>query len=283
MSYSQPQLTKAQRREAARLESARVAELNAARDARNKKIIWGVLAALVAALVLAVVLIARPWQNRVSTVPNFEAVPMSALTDVPANTVTDGGIAITAEGSATAVLNPNVPTVDVYFDYACPWCWQFEFINLDGLQELVANQEANVILHPVAILNGNTPRTHFSTRSVAAAGYVADRAPMQFLEFHKILLENQPTQAGEDRTQAQIAEFASRAGVPAEVVDGIASGDSTRLFGQWAVSLTAAAGANPALLSASGGFGTPTITVDGVRFEGDWSDPSVLPAFIRGQ
>ncbi|MCL1801826.1 MAG: DsbA family protein [Promicromonosporaceae bacterium] len=289
MTLSQQQLTKAQRREAARLEAQRVADLNAARDARLKKMVWGGLGALVVILVGAVLLVTRPWQSGAG-VPNFEAVPMSELSHVPANTIADGGFALTAAGGTTSYLNPDIPTVDIYFDYMCSWCAHFEFINQESLEQLVADGEANVVMHPVAILNHFTPLTQFSTRSVAAAGWIADQAPGYFADFHLAMFLNQPTTAtGGDMSNAEIAGVAAAVGVPQAVVDGIADGTAVRTFGQWAVSLTQAILDNPAVRTPDGGFGTPTLLIDGVRcseyspcgtWEGDWSDPSGIPGAV---
>ena len=279
MAGSVPQQTKAQRREAARLEAQRVAEANAARDARTKRIIWGVLGALMVALVAAVLVVARPWE-RDAPVPNFTAVPLDQVTNVPANTTYEGGFALTAAGGSTGVLDPNLPTLDVYFDYRCIWCQHFEDINQAGIEALTAAGEANIVMHPVAIMNQTNPRAQFSTRAVAAAGWIAQYAPEHFWQFHLSLFANQPNEANPDLTNRQIANIAEAVGVPASVAAGIADGTATNTFGEWAVSLTAHAVADPALQNPDGGFGTPTILLDGVRFDGDWTDPQVIPDAI---
>jgi len=285
MSATQTSLTKAQRREAARLEAQRIAAENAAKDARSKRIIWTALGALIAALIAAVLFVARPWeQPTFDAAPDFQAVPLSELTSVPANTMEDGGFIITPTGGTTSVLNPDLPTLGIYFDYHCSWCYQFERINLQNVRDIAASGEANVVLHPVAILNRATPRTHFSSRSVAAAGWIAQYAPEHFLDFHEIMFDNQPQEQGGDMTNAEIAELAQRVGVPADVAAGIADGTAAQTFGQWAVSLTQATLDSPHVRNpATGGFGTPTITLNDeiqTRDLLDWSDPAELPRII---
>jgi protein-disulfide isomerase len=279
MSLNQPNLTKAQRREAARLEAQRLAAENAARDARSKRIIWSILGALLAGLVAAVLLVAQPWQ-RPEGPPDFAAVPMSEVANVPANTMPDGGFILTADGGTTGVLDPNLPTLEIFFDYHCIFCYQFERINLENMRTLAANHEANVVLHPVAILNRFTPRTHYSTRSVAAAGWIAQYAPEHFLDFHEVIFNNQPQEGGGDLTNEQIAAFAEQAGIPASVTAGIADGTAAQTFGQWAVSLTQEVVVRPEALNEQGTFGTPAIALNGVRWGGDWSDPTAIPAAI---
>ena len=48
-------------------------------------------------------------------------------------------------------------------------------------------------------------------------------------------------------------------------------------FGQWVTSATNEVTADPDLVNAqSGSFGTPTITIDGVIWTEDWTDPNAL-------
>ena len=278
-------MTKAQRREAARLEAQRVAAENAARDARSKRIIWSILGALVLGLVAAVLVVARPWETAThDAAPNFDPVPLTEIQNVPANTMQDGGFILTPTGGTTSAYNPDLPTLGIYFDYHCIWCYQFEMINLQNIRDIAASGEVNVVLHPVSILDRATPRTHFSTRSLAAAGWIAQYSPEHFLDFHALMFENQPNEQGGDMSNAQIAAFAEQAGVPANVAAGIADGTAAQTYGQWVASLSAATLQMPNLRNpATGSFGTPTITLndeimDNTRL--DWSNPAALPALI---
>jgi len=281
VSITQPHLTKTQRREAARLAAQQVAEQNAASDSRFKRIIWSVLGLLIAGLVATVLLVARPWERPLrDAAPNFPAVPLSEVANVPANTMPDGGFIITPTGGTTSSVNPNLPTLGVYFDYMCGWCYQFEMINIENIRRLAAEGQANVVLHPVAILDHFTPRTHFSTRAVAAVGWVANYAPEHFLDFHIIMFENQPSEGQGDMTNAEMAALAERAGVPTAVAAGIADGTAAQTFGQWASSLTAVSATDPRLFDSRGRFGTPTITINEERWDGDWSDPSAIPLAV---
>jgi len=274
-------LSKAQRREAARLEAQRVAAESAARDARSKRIIWTVLGGLLVALVAAVMIVARPWDRpELDAAPDFPAVPLSQVANVPANTMPDGGFIITPAGGTTSELNPDLPTVGIYFDYHCPACQQFEQINLQNIRELAANGEANVVLHPVAILNRFTPRTFFSARAVSAAGWIAQYSPEHLLDFHDLMFQFQPREGGGDMTNARIAELAQQAGVPADVAAGIADGTAAQTYGEWVSSLTEASTTDTRLHNAQGFFGTPTITINDERWSGDWTNPAVLPAAV---
>lgn len=283
MSITETRMTKAELRAAARAESARIQAEQAAREARQKRLLWGGLAAGLATLVGVVLAVVQPWRPDPNAVPNFPVVSMEEVANTPRNTTPEGGFAITADWGTTAYLNPDLPTLDIYFDYMCPWCRVFEEVNLASIREMTAAGEANIVLHPVSIMDRATPRTRFSTRAVSAAGWVAQYSPENFLQFHDLMFQNQPSEAGGDMTNAQIAGLALAAGVPADVAAGIEDGTATQTFGQWAVSLTHRAVNNPALLNPQGTFGTPTLTLNGViqpNSELDWIDPTALPAAI---
>ncbi|MEK8227673.1 DsbA family protein [Oerskovia sp. M15] len=65
----------------------------------------------------------------------------------------------------------------MYLDYMCPICGQFEEINSASLDEMREAGDVNLVLHPVAILDRMANAQQFSTRSAAAAAYVAEHAP----------------------------------------------------------------------------------------------------------
>jgi hypothetical protein len=75
----------------------------------------------------------------------------------------------------------------------------------------------------------------------------------------------------------QLADLAEQAGVPGDVAGGIADGTARETFGEWVTATTEAATGNQALVNPqSGGFGTPTITIDGERWDGNWSETGAL-------
>ncbi|WP_418606106.1 DsbA family protein [Georgenia sp. SUBG003] len=67
---------------------------------------------------------------------------------MPANTsVEDGGISLGSEMVA-GTENPDAPVLDVYLDFACPHCADFEEVNADDIDSLVTAGEATVVYHP---------------------------------------------------------------------------------------------------------------------------------------
>ncbi|MBD5786663.1 thioredoxin domain-containing protein [Cellulosimicrobium terreum] len=280
MPSNEPQ-TKAQRRDAARAEALALREAQAKRDRRNRLITIG---ALVAGLLVLIGVFLAVWipamNDRNKTV---DAVAAGNLDDVanPSTANDQGGIPMGAEGVAGTDNGPDAVEVGIYVDYMCPICGQFEETNGDTVDQLRESGDVTVVLHPVAILDRAAGSQQYSTRSAAIAGYVADQAPEAMNDFNAILFANQPEENSGTLTDEQIADLAEQAGVPADVAADIADGTAVEEFGDWAATATTMVTADEALMNPqSGGFGTPTITIDGVRWDGSWSDPSALPQAV---
>ncbi|WP_425956009.1 DsbA family protein [Xylanimonas sp. McL0601] len=280
MSTNSPNLSKAQRREAARAQALALKKKQEAADRRARLITMSVLGVVVVALVavVAVLFINDHNQNAAAKVDD---IPLSQVQNVPSTAREDGGIPIATDRSAGGTATAGVPEVGIYFDYMCPICGQFEQTNKAALETFVKDGTANVVMFPVSILDRVSQGTEYSTRAAAAAAWVADRAPATFLDFHEALYANEPQEQTAGHTDQELADLAKQAGVPAEVAAGIASGEARTTFGQWVFSATNSATGNKALTNPkSGGFGTPTITIDGKRWDGDWTNPTALPKAV---
>ena len=280
MPSNEPQ-TKAQRRDAARAEALALREAQAKRDRRNRLITIGALVAGLAVLIGVFLYFFIPALNdQNETIDAVAAGNLSEVTN-PENS-TDGGIPMGADGAAGTENGAEAVQVDVYLDYMCPICGDFEEANAASLDALRESGDITVVLHPVSILDRYSQGSQFSTRAAAAAGFVADQAPEAMNEFNTLMFTNQPAEGTEGLTDEQIADLAEQAGVPADVAAQIADGTATEQFADWAATATNLVTQDESLANPqSGGFGTPTIAIDGERWDGNWSDPSALPAAVE--
>jgi protein-disulfide isomerase len=269
--------SKNERRDAAREQARALREQQAKRDRRNKVLGIGMLS--VAVLALGGVLVWVLTQGGSSTdeaLPDYPDTPLSEVTDVPSTALPEGGIPVSASGVGGDV-DDSVSRVDVYLDYMCPACGAFEEANGDNLISLASEGAATVVYHPIAILNRFSNGTGYSTRAASAAALVADVAPDQFAAFSEQLFAGQPDEGTDGLTNAEIADIARAAGVADGVADDIADGTALDRFGQWVTSATNDVTANPDLVNEqTGSFGTPTITIDGVIWTENWTDPNAL-------
>ncbi|WP_344249047.1 DsbA family protein [Isoptericola hypogeus] len=259
-------MTKAQRRDAARAEALALREKELQRDKRNRVITLSVLAVALVALAVVVWVILQQGQKK--------DMPLADVT-MPSTAQESGGIPVGADGAA-GTSNEGAPVIDVYLDYMCPICGQFEQVNAESIDQMVSGGDATVVYHPVAILDDQSAGTEYSTRAAAAAAWVADRAPEAFPAYNAALFTNQPGEGTEGLTDEQLASYAEEAGAPADVASGISDGTARDTFGQYAYSATQAATTDEALQNPqTGGFGTPTVVVDGERFD-NWSTAGAL-------
>jgi protein-disulfide isomerase len=92
---------------------------------------------------------------------------------------------VSAEDGYGIVLNPTAkPTVDIYLDYQCVVCKNFEIINGGYINEIAAQEKAKVVFHPMSFLGSE------SVIAANAAACAADEG--KFLEMNLALFQNQP-------------------------------------------------------------------------------------------
>lgn len=267
---------KAQRREEARAEALALQQKQAQKDKRNRLLVFGALGVAILALVgVAGFILFNEGQRY-----NVEDIPVAEVENVPAGAVESGGIPVGSDLVA-GTENEGAAVVDEYLDYMCPACGQFTATNGADVEAMLTSGEATVVYHPVSILDRNSRGTDYSTRAAAAAYWLADQAPEAFFGFNSALFAQQPEGGTAGLDDDELAAIAETAGAPADVAAGIADGTARSTFGQYVYSLTAEASADPALANAEGGFGTPTILIDGQRFEG-WNQPGGLVAAVQG-
>lgn len=204
---------------------------------------------------------------------NSSKVPAIEDAHAPAPADVSGGIPVGMSGVAGEDVPTGANRVDIYLDFMCPICNQFEQINSADIDALREAGTVQVVYHPIAILDRYSAGTNYSTRSVNAAAVVADQSPEHFLAFTAALFENQPAENSTGLDDATIASIAVGVGVPQEVADSFKNGEFTK----WATSATQRA-------SADGMQGTPTVMVNGEildQAEVPYFQPGALKAYLE--
>lgn len=257
-------LSKAERRKQAVIEAEKARDAQAAKDRRTRTITLSLLVVGVIALG-AVIWFILAQGNK----------PALERTDGPAAATETGGIPIGASGEAGST-NEGAVDVAVYLDFMCPICGDFEAMNGPTIDELREAGTITEVVYPVAILDRMSAGTQFSTRASAASYYVADKAPAQMSAFFDTMFANQPEENSSGLTDATIAQIAVQAGVPQDIADDIENGKAMQEYGSYVEAVTGAAADDEGLKNANGGFGTPTIAIDGERWDGAWSTPGEL-------
>lgn len=156
----------------------------------------------------------RAKQTRIAVV---SAISVAAIIGIAVQVLSSGSDAearIPAGASAAEgygiVFNPNATTVvDVWEDPQCPACKSFETASGEFINSLARDGRAKVVFHPLSFL-GDESKT-----AANALGCAADAG--RFLEFHKVMYDNQP--AGENTkvwTEDAMIDLGAKAGITTE-------------------------------------------------------------------
>ena len=245
------------KREAARQRiAARRAEEAAARaraQRRQRAVVGGVVAAVVLAIAVVVTIVVQG--NRTAT---------AADAAVPANTIDNGQVVVVGSSSAPV-------TVDLYEDFQCPICQQFETSTGSTLAQLVSAGTVQLHYHGMAFLD-TSANDSYSTRALNAAAVVLNAAgPDAFQSFHDLLYANQPAEGGSGLTDAQLISYAQQAGATGTAVEQEIN-DLT--YGDWVEAITDQA-------SKDGVTGTPTVKVDGTQLDSTELTPDGVTAAVQ--
>ena len=164
--------------------------------------------------------------------------------------------------TALAIGEESAPvTIDVFEDFMCPACGQFEASQGQQILEAVNNKQRRVRYHMLNFLNRTSASGDYSTRAAAAFQCVADGGEKQDVieKFHSTLFQNQPTEGGStDHDNKQLAEFAADAGASSNTQACISSGARVKKAEENADA------AQQTLAKATGGqVSTPSVLHDG--------------------
>ncbi|GIJ19913.1 DsbA family protein [Micromonospora lutea] len=226
-----------------RKDAARVVREQLARERRRKRTLWISLGAVVVLVIAGLI----GWAAWSSQTPDDYTAPPGAN-----------------EAGTGIVVGSGPVTIDVYEDYLCPACKQFEQTSGATLEQLVSDGKVRVVYHPVAYLNRYSS-TQYSTRSSAAAGCAAEGG--RFTEFSKALFERQPAEGGAGLSNDELIEIGAGLGL-----DRDAFGSCVRdgKYRSWTAHVSDEA--NRAKIT-----GTPSILVDGKPVR-DWSPENITAA-----
>ncbi|MFI9644586.1 DsbA family protein [Micromonospora sp. NPDC051925] len=216
-----------------RNEAARVVREQLAREKRRKRTLWTSVGAVVVLVIAGLI----GWSVYSSQKSDTFTAPPGA---------NDAGTGV--------VLGDGPVTIDLYEDYLCPACKQFQQTSGETVDELVSSGKARVVFHPVAYLN-RFSTTEYSTRSSAASGCAAKGG--KFKEFTDALFAQQPAEGSAGLSNDQLIDIGAGVGLNK---DDFGSCVKDGTYRAWTEHVTDDA-------SKAGVTGTPTIKVNGTVVE----------------
>jgi protein-disulfide isomerase len=273
--------TKRDRREEAR-ETARKMREEAAKKAKRRKVIVqsSVIVGIIAVLAIIGVVIFTTVGGAGSNVANPKNMQSGGLVlESSTKAVTTPAIKSGAQPMPTKMtLDGKTAHIQIWLDYQCPFCDQFETTNNSQIKQWLDEGSATLEVHPVAILD-SSQNNEYSTRAAAAASCVAASEPSKFFDINAALFANQPDeQTGSGLTNAEILKVFKDAGVDSKAVTDCVN---KQTYGPFITNMTQGATTNSQLKNpTNGGFGTPTVFVNGERYAGGFTDATQFAAFV---
>jgi protein-disulfide isomerase len=223
-----------------------------ARQRRTNLLIGGGLLVVIALIIGGVVFASN--QNKDSTnsasLPPVDPNAPLPKTVLPASSPLAYGFPLGEAADTKSV-------VQVWEDFQCPICGDFEQAQGAQMQKLAAEGKIYLVYRPASFLDKNLPESNLSSaRATAAWGCAIDGGVG--IEYHNTVFANQPVKEGDGFTDAQLLDFGKQAGLTGAAYDTFASCvDKTTYFGWTANS----AGA----FTDAGIPGTPNVILDGTE------------------
>jgi protein-disulfide isomerase len=205
--------------------------------------VGGVAVVVIAIIATAVVLGTRGKTPSAGGTPSGTGTTTVDGTSVPFSI---GGTGDTADGVRVGAADAKVK-MDLWVDYSCPHCQEFEATNNDTLTSLVASGKLAVTYHNIQIV------TDYGTEAGGASACLAVHDPNAWPAFNAALYVNHTAQT-DSWTSSDFTRFAAANG----------GGDATQkcitdgTYRSWITANTAAS-------AKADVAGTPTMFVDGKK------------------
>lgn len=179
---------------------------------------------------------------------------MSKKSSSDAGKLTVPSLAVDSGTAFTVGTGPV--TVDLYEDFMCPICHDFENQSGATVKQLIADKKVTVRYHPVAILDASSSGTNYSTRAAGAAAAAGQEG--KFAEYHDVLYANQPAEGSSGLTDSKLISLGKSVGLTSSAFSDAVT---NKTYDTWADNVTET-------FAKRGYTGTPTIVVNGKQVEG---------------
>ena len=179
-------------------------------------------------------------------VPTLLSKQTDTSAAIPASVSAEDGYGIVFNKELT-----GVPFIEIYEDFQCPACARFESIAGEYIEELITTKKAKVAFHTLSFLGGE------SQIAANAAACAADEG--KFLQLHKTLMANQPSENSGAWTSSYFSTLGLGLGISSPEYDKCIS---TNKYKGW-VNNVAEEGSQRNINS------TPTVLINGKEIDRD--------------
>jgi protein-disulfide isomerase len=227
----------------------------------TKKMVAVVIGVIVVA---AVVIGGVIWTKASNNATAGQSIPVVGTSLAP-------GVVEKRDGVVVTTGKPDAKTtIDIYADFLCPICGQFEQTYSAQIEQQINAGTLQVKYHMVPLLNDRSNPAGYSLDSANAALAAADAG--KFTAFHDSLYKTQPGEGKRGYDKAQLIQLGKDLGITdPKFADTINAGT----YDQQLNAEFAKTAQDPALqqtTSQGTGFGTPTVAVAGkaIQISQDW-------------
>jgi hypothetical protein len=266
---SESRPTKNEKRQEARDKARTLREAQSKKAKRNKVLIQGSLAVGVIAIIAVVTVVI------ISSLRPPGPGPLNMQSDgikIGAGFVAVSTPALAAEEAPTpSAANPEgVPAIDIFIDYSCPACAQFESMYGPQFRTWLENGTATIEYHPLAFRDAQTAGTRYATRGANSVACVAEHSPNNYFDYSELLLASQPVPPAKfELTDDEMVNLVAASG--ASNLDLIESCIKDETFANWVSSATARAMSTGPLPVRNAEIplvmGTPAVFVNGKEYQ----------------
>lgn len=176
-------------------------------------------------------------------------------------------------GSAKAPV-----TVDIYEDFQCPICNDFELATGEALSTLVTDGKIKIQYHTMAFLDASSKGNRYSSRAANAALCASDISVDDFHRFHAFLFgvdsqgqNNQPPENSNGMSDSSLLDYASVVGLTTTGFSGCVLAETHKALVQAITDQS----------SKDGITSTPTILVGGEAVKPKTGDATLSAAVLR--
>jgi protein-disulfide isomerase len=196
-----------------------------------------------------VVLVAGIWGGASLLRDQAAAGSMPPTADAAVELASGGQAQVTAEADAVSVGAADAAvTLDVYEDYSCPHCQEYEGTTGPLLDRLAGSGQVRVIYHPIRIV------TNYGRAAGSTAACVLQHDPSAWPGVHSALFANHSAET-DSWSGADFSSWLTSRGITdPEVLTCTEKGS----YAGWITANTDAA-------AAAGVTGTPTLMIDGQK------------------
>lgn len=244
-----------------RAQAAAILAEKTKQDKRRKIATWSTVGVVIVAIITAVIFVVTSTaQSKLAvseTSPNAlssNGVILTSKTDVVKGTGynLESGKGIESD---TLLKDSKVPHIELYIDYDCPHCKEFEDTNAKFIDSLLEEKKATVEYKPIVVIGSN-----LSISGGNAAACVAEYAPNRFNEANTALF------AQHGQQNVSVSRTIKALGIEGETGKQVNDCVSSKVFSKWLEKATGQALERKDDKGQQMVSGTPTVIIDGVKY-----------------